>query len=90
MDVKRMLAEKSGVPVEEQRLIFAGKQLEDERSVMDYNLFKDSTMHLVQRHPKDKEGEEEEQERGEGEEEEPEEGEKEEDSPTSTPLCFIL
>lgn len=41
--VKEMLAAKTGVPVEKQRLIFAGKQLEDDRTLESYKIQKDST-----------------------------------------------
>ncbi|CAG8613764.1 3366_t:CDS:2, partial [Diversispora eburnea] len=45
--IKKMVEDKTGVEAKLQRLIFAGNQLEDQKTAEDYQITKASTLHLV-------------------------------------------
>lgn len=50
-NVKEKIKDKDAVPVNEQRLLYAGKELKDEDKLLEYNIQMESTIHLVLRLP---------------------------------------
>lgn len=49
--VKAQFKDKQGTPVDQQRLIYGGSELVDEKTLQDYNIERDATLHLVLRLP---------------------------------------
>ena len=50
-DVKKKIRDELGIPTEQQQLFFHGKEIEDGRTLNDYNIPKESTIHLILRRP---------------------------------------
>jgi len=51
-DIKAIIQDKENIPSEKQRLIFAGKELEDNKSITEYSIRRETTLHLAIRDSK--------------------------------------
>ena len=46
-DIKNKIKQKEGISVEQQRIVFGGRQLDNQKSLLDYDINEDATLHLV-------------------------------------------